>query len=302
MSASGNTTSVILNETCFERYSIFFGIPYLLFPDRLTSPTNPITGIRDDNIQLWIHIGLLAICLILAIINVIVQFIKTIPYGRHDKGDSNFPRIPARISFAISQFIPGILVFSLTYFFQRNFDRPSNIIMYCLFTIHYINRSIVDGIASRHSQSKVSLWIPILAALVNILFHFVNAQFIGEARYCEGYYFDPRFILGLCIFFTGFILNRVADAQLIVLRSNYKDNDYKLPTGCSFCLISCPNYLGEAIEWFGWSIMTWSLSGLVWFLFSISTFIPRSRQHHKWYHNNFDDYPKRRKALLPFIY
>ena len=118
------------------------------------------------------------------------KVVKTIPYGRHDKGDSNFPRIPARISFAISQFIPGILVFSLTYFFKRNFDRPLNIIMYCLFTIHYINRSIVDGIASRHSQSKVSLWIPILAALVNILFHFVNGQFIGEARYCEGYYFD----------------------------------------------------------------------------------------------------------------
>ena len=48
----------------------------------------------------------------------------------------------------------------------------------------------MDGIASRHSQSKVNLWISILAALVNILFHFVNAQFIGEARYCEGYYFD----------------------------------------------------------------------------------------------------------------
>ena len=65
IAGGGNTTSVILNETCFERYSIFFGIPYFLFPDRLTNPTNPITGIRDDNIQLWIHIGLLAICLLL---------------------------------------------------------------------------------------------------------------------------------------------------------------------------------------------------------------------------------------------
>ena len=46
VAGGGNTTSVILNETCFERYSIFFGITYLLFPDRLTSPTNPITGIR----------------------------------------------------------------------------------------------------------------------------------------------------------------------------------------------------------------------------------------------------------------
>ena len=61
VAGGGNTTSVILNETCFERYSIFFGIPYLLFPDRLTSPTNLITGIRDDNIQLWIHIGLLSV-------------------------------------------------------------------------------------------------------------------------------------------------------------------------------------------------------------------------------------------------
>ena len=290
------------NETCLQSYSIFYGIPYLLFPDSPTAPINPLTGIRDDRIQLWIHLGLVGACLILSVINIIVQFLKPIPYGRHDKEIGNFPRIPARISFAVSQFIPGILIFTLTYFLQRNFNHPPNIVMYCLFIIHYINRSIVDGIASRHSKRKVSLWIPVVATLANTLFHFVNAQFIGEAQYCNGYYFDPRFIIGLIFFITGFILNRVADGQLIALRPDYKDDNYQIPKAATFYLISCPNYLGEAMEWFGWSLLTWSISGFVWFLFSLSTFIPRARQNHKWYNDNFNDYPGKRKALLPFIY
>lgn len=290
-----------LNESCFERYSIFEGIPYLLFPDLPTTPVNPITGLRDDNIQFWIHIGLIIFCLGLAILNLIIQFIVAIPYGKHDKGDGSL-RVPLRLSFAISQFLTGIVVFSVTYFLQRHFHRPVNIIMYCFFTLHYINRSIVDTFANRHSQTKVTIWIPLLATLTTMFYHYINAQFIGEARFCNGYYFDPRFIIGVVIFATGFVLNRVSDAQLILLRTDYKDRNYQIPSGCSFCLISCPNYLGEMIEWLGWVIMTWSLSAVVWFLFSASTFIPRARHHHKWYVSHFDDYPPRRKALLPLIY
>lgn len=289
------------NVTCNEVFSVFFGVPYRFFPNDSTQPPNPITQLRDDPIQFWIHFGLVIFCFLLAIVNFIVQVFFRIPYGKHDKGDGSL-RVPQRFAFGISQFVPGIVVFTITYFLQRHYDEPVNIVMYVLFTIHYINRSVVDTIANRHSQKKVVLWIPLLAGLTTMFYHYINAQFIGEARFCVGYYFDPRFILGTSFFLIGFILNRVADGQLICLRTDYKDNNYQIPTGCSFLAISCPNYLGEMIEWFGWMILTWSLSGFVWFLFSASTFIPRARHYQKWYTDRFDDYPSFRKALIPLFY
>jgi 3-oxo-5-alpha-steroid 4-dehydrogenase 1 len=282
-------------------YSIFHGIPYSFFPDDPRQPPTPITNLRDDPIQFWIHFGLVILCFMMAIINFTVQSFVRIPYGKFNRGE-NSVTIPQRFSFGISQFIPGIVIFSITYFLQRNFDQPVNIVMYGLFTLHYINRSIIDTIVRRHSQAKVAVWVPILAAIIIMFYHYINAQFIGAAKYYNGYYFDPRFIIGLILFLIGFVLNRVSDAQLVCLRDNYKDNKYQIPRGCLFIAVSVPNYVGEAIEWFGWAVMTWSLSGLVWFLFSISTFIPRARHIHIWYKKEFENYPKYRKALIPFLY
>ena len=288
------------NRTCANDLSLVFGIPYRLFPNDSQLP-NPWTGLFDDPIQFWFHIGLVIFCFIIAIVTFIVQLFKAIPYGKHDNKQGQC-MVNQRIAFAVSQISTGIVVFSVTYFLQKNFNRIPNIIMFCLFIIHYINRGIIDAIANRHNQRNVRLWIPVVATITTVFFHFTNAQFIGEAFYCVGYFYDPRFLLGLIFFITGFVVNRVADAQLICLRKNYKDSEYKVPMGCCFCCISAPNYLGEIIEWFGWMLMTWSLSGFVWLLFVIATHVPRARQNHIWYEKEFDDYPKRRKALVPLLF
>lgn len=57
---------------------------------------------------------------------------------------------------------------------------------------------------------------------------------------------------------------------------------YYIPYGGFFELISCPNYFGEFVEWLGWSLATWSVAGLVWTLFALATFLPRSWHNHKW--------------------
>ena len=299
------------NDSCVgrhDRLSIFYGVPYCFFPQDPTTGPNPLTGQRDDPIQFWVHFGLVIFCFLLAIAVLIFNIVKTVPYGKYNKGDNTI-QVPLRLAFGIMHILTGIVVFTITYFVQRNFDGNRlnidtrvNIVMYCLFTIHYINRGIVDTIANRHSQRKVALWIPVLGTLTIMFYHFINAQFIGEAQYLRGYYYDPRFIIGIILFITGFILNRVADGQLICLRTDYKDTQYLIPDGCSFHCISCPNYLGELIEWFGWVIMTWSLAGLVWFLFVAAILIPRARQNHKWYQKELDGYPPKRNALLPLVY
>ena len=46
---------------------------------------------------------------------------------------------------------------------------------------------------------------------------------------------------------------------------------------------------------------TWSLPGLAFALYTAANVGPRALANHRWYHEKFDDYPKHRKALVPFV-
>ena len=290
------------NRPCDGLLSVHYGIPYSLFGNDSRQGPNLFTNTPDNPIRFWVHFGLVILCFLLAIVNFIVQACKPVPYGKFDVGEGGC-RVNQRLGYAISNAIPGLILFTLTYFLGGlYFNGTPNIIMFCLFITHYINRAMISPLTNRYARSKIAFWIPIANALSTSLYHYVNAEFIGSANFCNGYFFDPRFILGIIIMVTGFVINRVADGQLICLRKNNKDSSYSIPKGPLFFLISQPNYLGEMIEWFGWTILTWSLAGLVWFLFICSTQIPRARSNHKWYKREFEDYPKHRKALIPFIY
>ena len=84
----------------------------------------------------------------------------------------------------------------------------------------------------------------------------------------------------------------------------FKDNEkkhYHLPTGGLYNYVSSPNYLGEIIEWTGWAIATWSLPGLLFSLGAIGCIGVRALHTHRWYEKNFENMPKDRKALIPYI-
>ena len=74
-----------------------------------------------------------------------------------------------------------------------------------------------------------------------------------------------------------------------------------MPRGGLFRYVSCPNYLGEILEWLGWAVATWSLAGLAFAVFTLSNLGPRAFSHHRWYQERFPDYPPERRALLPFL-
>ncbi len=79
------------------------------------------------------------------------------------------------------------------------------------------------------------------------------------------------------------------------------DGGYKIPKEGLYKYISNPNYLGEIIEWLGWAILTWSVSGLVFFFWTIFNLLPRAISNHKWYKEKFQDFPKERKIIIPKI-
>jgi 3-oxo-5-alpha-steroid 4-dehydrogenase 1 len=95
-------------------------------------------------------------------------------------------------------------------------------------------------------------------------------------------------------------MNLWADSILLGLR-NSERRHYSVPQGGLFRAISCPNYLGEIVEWGGFALMAWSLPALSFFIWTAVNLIPRALNHHHWYKKQFEDYPPERRALIPFL-
>ena len=76
---------------------------------------------------------------------------------------------------------------------------------------------------------------------------------------------------------------------------------YVIPRGGMFRYVSAPNYLGEMMEWLGFAIATWSLTGLSFFVWTVANLGPRAFANHRWYKNRFPDYPPERRALIPCL-
>jgi len=78
-------------------------------------------------------------------------------------------------------------------------------------------------------------------------------------------------------------------------------SDYSIPKGGIFEYVSCANYAGEILEWLAYSVACKNFAAVSFLSFTLSNLIPRALCHHKWYSQKFEDYPKRRKAVIPFL-
>jgi steroid 5-alpha reductase family enzyme len=157
----------------------------------------------------------------------------------------------------------------------------------------------------RYRASHVPALITIAGLLPNSLFAWLNAATIAclEPIVSTTWHTDLRFGIGVAIFAIGFVINRASDWKLRSLRSDpAKPAVYRIPHGGLFAYVSCANYFGELVQWGGWALATWSWAGLLWWLFALSTFIPRARATHMWYVATFTDYPPQRRALIPYVW
>ena len=70
----------------------------------------------------------------------------------------------------------------------------------------------------------------------------------------------------------------------------------------SYRYVTSANYLGEIIEWAGWAILTCSLSGLVFFWWTVANLVPRANAIWHRYREEFGSEVGERKRVFPFIY
>lgn len=236
----------------------------------------------------------------LAIITFPILFFVTAPYGRHTKKTWGI-MISNRKGWILME-LPSLLIFTIL-FLAGDHDGFSIIwFFFLLWQVHYINRTFIYPMRIHTKGKKMPMAILIMAISFNIINGFLNGYYFGfiHPAYPLSWAWDPRFIAGILIFFIGMFINLRSDEILIHLRKN-SDTDYYIPQGGLFRYISCPNFFGEIIQWFGFAIIAWSLPALSFALWTAVNLIPRAVDHHLWYKKTFDKYPKERKAILPFV-
>lgn len=224
----------------------------------------------------------------------------TAPYGRHTTNTWG-PLIDNKWGWFLMEFS---LLIVLAYFIFAGSNEQSlvNWIIIGLISFHYINRSFIFPLRIRTRGKKMPVSIILMGIGFNLVNGFLFGYYLGEFRvYPVSWLHSPQFITGLLIFIFGMILNWQSDAVLIHLRKP-GDTGYKIPQGRLFQYISCPNLLGEVIEWLGFAILSWSLPGLAFFVWTFANLVPRALSHHKWYLKQFENYPPNRKAIFPAVW
>ncbi|KAL4200411.1 hypothetical protein AMTRI_Chr03g56380 [Amborella trichopoda] len=111
---------------------------------------------------------------------------------------------------------------------------------------------------------------------------------------------DLKYI-GVPLFLLGITGNFYHHYLLSKLRKNQSDG-YKIPSGGLFGLAVCPHYLFEILGFVGVTFIAQTLYALAFTLGTISYLMGRSYATRKWYLAHFKDFPRERKALIPYIF
>ncbi len=260
--------------------------------------------LQADTYNLVLKIAFVYVALI-----IIGGFIMPAPYGKLSKGDVGFNFSPKWGWFLME--LPATVSFIVFYFAGENRFEAVPLIFLGIWLLHYGNRGFVFPMLMRVAKGATgsfSVMIVVAGWFVTSLHGYLNAVFISEIsdQFTNEWLTDPRFIIGLIIYFTGFTLNVHSDAIIRNLRSKAEvengDKVYRIPEGGLFKYVTNASYLTELISFTGFAIATWNLGAVFVLLVSAANLIPRAFQQHKWYKEKFgDEYPKERKVIIPFL-
>lgn len=246
----------------------------------------------------------LIIMSIIAVIVFIALYFVTAGYGVFYNKKWG-PSIPNKIGWILMESPVFIAMILLCVFSERSTNIVC-LIFLILFEIHYFQRSFIFPFLIRGKSV-----MPLSVILMGVVFNTLNALMQGgwifyvspENMYEISWLTMPQFIIGTLIFFVGMIINIHSDNIIRHLRKP-GDTKHYLPKKGMFKYVTSANYFGEFVEWCGFAILTWSLAGAVFALWTFANLAPRAAKIYDNYKKEFGNEldTKKVKRILPFIY
>lgn len=171
-------------------------------------------------------------------------------------------------------------------------------------SIHYAKRLLETLFVHRFSHATM----PLRNLFKNCSYYWLFAMYV--AYHVNHPLFTPpsqlQFLIGLAIFALCELGNLSIHLALRNLRpAGTTVRKIPVPDGNPFTLlfnfVSCPNYTYEIYSWIGFTIMTSCLPAGLFTLAGAYQMAVWALGKHKAYKKEFSQYPKCRKAIIPFI-
>lgn len=201
---------------------------------------------------------------------------------------------------------PAFIVMAVLWIASPHPADPVACVMASLFEFHYAQRSFVFPLLMR-GKSRM----PLAIIAMGMIFNTINAYLIGGWLFYitpAGYYpvswlYSPLFIMGTAIFFLGMGINWHSDHVIRNLRQP-GDTRHYIPRRGLYRFVAAANYFGEFTEWVGFAILTCSVPGAVFALWTFANLAPRAKAIHRRYTKEFGQRfsSLNLKYMIPFTY
>lgn len=199
----------------------------------------------------------------------------------------------------IIEYLGPLFLHPLIFYLYPNEKSTAQYITLLMVTLHFIKREYETIFVHRFSSETM----PFFNLFKNCAYYWlIGGAALAAVTYSKWYTSTTNHfrifaailytVSELCNFKTHTILRDLRPAGT---------TERKIPRGLGFDLVSCPNYLFEILAWIGMSLVTnsiacWAFTAVgavqMWFW---------SVKRHRRYKKEFNDYPKGRKILIPFV-
>ena len=234
-------------------------------------------------------------------------------YGVQD-GDTLYlkdlgPQISWKLVFLVEYFGP-IAIFMIFYYFRNYiYGGATNVPFtftqkagFFMVIGHYLKREFETLFIHRFSLATM----PIKNLFINcshywVIFGVLVGYFLFHPKYTEPTYLSQnvRYVLiGLFIIFE--LMNFLCHNVLKNLRKP-GSTERGIPKGFGFGFVSCANYFWETMCWLSYAVLSGCTTSYLFLLFSFYQMTVWAFQKHRRYKKEFKDYPKNRKAIIPFL-
>eukprot|EP00435_Cladocopium_sp_Y103_P051213 s979_g15.t2 len=230
---------------------------------------------------------------LLVFITTFAECSSSTAYGKF--GHESIFSVPPKVGWWLME-VPVTVSFLYSFFWLPGPQKHEVVPRICaaVMCLHYSYRGwIYPYLLRPHpgARSNFSLMPALGGWLVTITHGYLNGRWFAEhGRHLgrKSWLRDPRFLLGLLLYFSGFVSLVYHDYLMRELRSSPGPR-YRIPHGGFFDYATQAVYLCELWTWLGFFLLSWGPNGLFIFLVSAGNLIPRSVASHQWYLKTFGD-------------
>ncbi|XP_070503438.1 probable very-long-chain enoyl-CoA reductase art-1 [Chironomus tepperi] len=171
-------------------------------------------------------------------------------------------------------------------------------------TIHYAKRLLETIFVHRFSHATM----PLRNLFKNCIYYW------GFAAYVAYHVNHPQFtspcMTQVYIALGGFLISELGNLSIHINLRNLRPPGTSIrkipvadanPLTALFNFVSCPNYTYEFLAWLSFSILTQCLPAFLFALAGVYQMAVWALGKHRNYKKEFKEYPKNRKAIIPFI-